>query len=848
MTLPALQPRALRKLLYSALRTDSELSAFCLDFFPDTMRLFSDGMDREAKTTLLITREDQSTIIRHLCDINIEAVKCHIPAQLIPSASDDESLSVSLLAPIAPPILTERQVSPNSIGRTFKPTSREDNSTESLIRRGISYADTGSIELAISNFSEAIYRGDNSVQALFFRAIARQQQGNLKDSLRDLDDAIRIDQGNYLLFLTRAEILCGIKQYTIALFDVERALLLAPNNDKAAEALCCRAKMYQETGQSKLAINDLESAIELSPNQSEAYFQLGLLKFLAGELKESIELLTLAQKNCTSDPRILTSRALVYNNNNEFTKAIVDCDAALRLSFLSPYAHYMRAIAHFGIGQYSQAIIDCSSAIENAIDSKMKQDFLRYRAKIHGHVGNYQQWEHDLRESGSDRIPIIRTTISDVISLSQVILSDPSNIDMLLDRALVYLDQEKLDNALDDVSQVIKLKPRYAAAYHVRGTIYLEQGDTKSALKDFKNAIRHGDGLAVLSCAMAYDARKDWKSALVIYGKFIETNPHHAFALVRRGFLHGRMGRNDLALQDCTKALKITPHYAKAYLGCGIAYSHLGDHRRAMQNFEEAIKLDPSEAEAIFAKGQIYEHEGRMDLAMEAFSRAIELEPDNAEFYNRRAMLYFERNLYRKASTDWSMAIKLDPNNYENYYHRGLALARLGKHLEALENYDATLRIKNDLAEGLFGRGGTLYRLGRYQEALSDLSKVLAAERDNANALFIRGLCYVHLAENEKAAADYFRARDIKPKEIDGFLYQAEFVPALLDAARRAANLSDAEVFISVLERLVHILKNNQDQTRQVVEFIETNINVKFIQSNERYLFMIRQIRSLENK
>lgn len=48
----------IRQELENALRTDAEFDAFCLDYFPDTYRLFALGMDRQQKLNLLLSRED----------------------------------------------------------------------------------------------------------------------------------------------------------------------------------------------------------------------------------------------------------------------------------------------------------------------------------------------------------------------------------------------------------------------------------------------------------------------------------------------------------------------------------------------------------------------------------------------------------------------------------------------------------------------------------------------------------------------------------------------------------------------------------------------------------------------
>lgn len=63
-----MKPRALRSLLDAVLRTDSDLNAFCLDYFPVTYRQFAAGMDRSAKYTLLLDKNDAPDVLNALRD------------------------------------------------------------------------------------------------------------------------------------------------------------------------------------------------------------------------------------------------------------------------------------------------------------------------------------------------------------------------------------------------------------------------------------------------------------------------------------------------------------------------------------------------------------------------------------------------------------------------------------------------------------------------------------------------------------------------------------------------------------------------------------------------------------
>jgi len=72
---------SLRKVLQQVLRIDSDLDAFCLDYFPQVKRLFSAGMDTERKRSLLLENEDAAHIWK--CLQTAEPAACRKYAHLI---------------------------------------------------------------------------------------------------------------------------------------------------------------------------------------------------------------------------------------------------------------------------------------------------------------------------------------------------------------------------------------------------------------------------------------------------------------------------------------------------------------------------------------------------------------------------------------------------------------------------------------------------------------------------------------------------------------------------------------------------------------------------------------------
>ena len=74
---PQLSSHKVRQLLGAVLVTDSELDAFCNDFFPRVHRSWSAGMDRSQKHTLLLAREELADIVNKLAEAEPELFAKH---------------------------------------------------------------------------------------------------------------------------------------------------------------------------------------------------------------------------------------------------------------------------------------------------------------------------------------------------------------------------------------------------------------------------------------------------------------------------------------------------------------------------------------------------------------------------------------------------------------------------------------------------------------------------------------------------------------------------------------------------------------------------------------------------
>ncbi len=132
--------------------------------------------------------------------------------------------------------------------------------------------------------------------------------------------------------------------------------------------------------------------------------------------------------------------------------------------------------------------------------------------------------------------------------------------------SLIWPEKGEYQNALKDCNDAIRLDPKNAPAYNLRGVAWQYLGSEKNAMEDFNDAI--------------------------------DLDPKHASVYKNRGNLFLRKGDFELAILDFTEAFRLDPYDAAAYLGRGSAWNAKGDFERAINDYHQAIGLDPKSADA----------------------------------------------------------------------------------------------------------------------------------------------------------------------------------------------------------------------------------------------------------
>jgi tetratricopeptide (TPR) repeat protein len=192
--------------------------------------------------------------------------------------------------------------------------------------------------------------------------------------------------------------------------------------------------------------------------------------------------------------------------------------------------------------------------------------------------------------------------------------------------AQAYMHRLRYGLALACLTRWIKEAPGNAKTYHWRGWVLERLDDAKSAMKDYKQALKLDPDLAVVRLRVAEMLLEDKlpNEALPHLQRLRKQVPHSAEIMARLGqcrFLQGEAKEARRLLEAAVKNLPNNPplllHLAKLDLLEGKPVA-------AEKRLRQALKVDPADVEAQYTLATSLQNQGREEEAVVAMDRCEE--------------------------------------------------------------------------------------------------------------------------------------------------------------------------------------------------------------------------------
>ena len=168
-----------------------------------------------------------------------------------------------------------------------------------------------------------------------------------------------------------------------------------------------------------------------------------------------------------------------------------------------------------------------------------------------------------------------------------------------------YYEDGKYNETIESCNEAIKLNPKLALAYTMRGKAYGKLENFSAAMKDYDEAIKLNPNDYYIYYSRAYDS-KDYNKAIEDLNKSIKLNSHYSYSYHLRGFCYNVLNDYNNAIKDLTKAIALNPNFVESYVNRGYAYYKLQNYKQAIEDFNSALKVDPDYFMAYYLRSSCY--------------------------------------------------------------------------------------------------------------------------------------------------------------------------------------------------------------------------------------------------
>lgn len=597
--------------------------------------------------------------------------------------------------------------------------------SEPYLLRAIAKIQLGDYIGAELDCNAAIERNPFQPGAYYTRGFIYRQTNQLEKASRDFSEALVFAPENRTYIAMRADVLAELKQYNLALQDINHLL----HRDPQSAALHFeKGSICLRSNDTLCALNAFTQATEYDSQNPANWSALGLVQLMQDNQEDALTSLSKSIEHGSKWAGDYINRGIIYYRKHNYRSALSDYDKAIALSPRDAQCYYNRGVLRQELGDYNRALEDFTQAINFA----------------------------------------------------------PDQIEIYYQRGMVQLQLRQWREALEDFNIIIKRYPYFLPAYYLAAQAETSLGHEKAAFElrqQAYNLEQKKDSIQSLQTNMQIadaqpqqrDRRKEF-SALAAQNQESSTE-ENKYNSDTRGTVQKRytdvvnepnIFLSYYAVNTSATALRQT-NYSHATVD---AYNRTMQLPAPLRFTTKEITLTADMVNQHFA--QISNLSRQIDLLEQVASPNSQTNDQLCAAYIARAFEFALVQDYSSALDDVTRAILMDSKLYFAYFCRAnwrykwLEYKRaMGESTDAAEfelmmrDYDYVINHLPDFSFAYYNKANMLCLQQDFKAAISYYSQAIAADSDFAEAYFNRGLTYIYINETDKGVKDLSKAGEL---------------------------------------------------------------------------------------
>ena len=287
-------------------------------------------------------------------------------------------------------------------------------------------------------------------------------------------------------------------------------------------------------------------------------------------------------------------RGLAKYYLDDFTGAEADCSEAIQRNPFVVDCYQIRGLARINQGKFVEAIGDYRSALKYAPSN---EGLWHNLSLCYAHLKRYDE------------------AIGVLDSLVALVPSYAAGLNM---RAQVHIQQEDTVAALNDLEASLRINKYDSEVYATRALVYLKQERYEEADKDLTYAIllNPKSGYYINRALTRYNMQ-ELRGAMADYDLALDIDPQNIMGHYNRGLLRAQVGDDNRAIEDFDFVLEHEPDNTLALFNRALLLAQTGDWRRAEEDLDQVLGEYPKFLYGYQCRADVRRKQGRLREAEE---------------------------------------------------------------------------------------------------------------------------------------------------------------------------------------------------------------------------------------
>lgn len=569
---------------------------------------------------------------------------------------------------------------------------------------------------------------------------------------------------------------CAVRNmYTDAESYLKRAIQADPANQKFPLEL---AGVYVAAGDEQKARTLLDGVIKADAKNVKPYYMLASLEQRAGKPAAALEMYRKITEIDRTETQAAYRAGLLHIRTNELDKADTLAEGMIKEFPKRADGYRLKGIIQYQRKQFAEAM----ASLQNALKISATLDTYYYLGLCAYNKGEFE------------------TSLS---HFRKILDHAPASRQARLMTGVVLLAQKRVDDAITEVSKLLKQDENDAEAYNLLGSAYMAKGMFEEGVQALNKATRinpklvdahikkgryyfskgkldEGESELVTAVQVAPDKLAN---RLMLASTYVQSGkPQKAFDLLKAGLQGGKQDaplydsmatvlflqkKKDEGLNYLQKAKQVDPAFAPAYQHLATFHAVSGQYDKAVQEYQTLLQQTPGNVQARLQLAALYEMTGKDSEALAQYAKAKESKTVPA--FIAEAHYHLKKRQAGKALDLIDEALEIAPRSAPVLELKGRVLLGEKKFKDALKTADELEAVNGDA--GIALKIQTSMAMQDSGRALEQARRIIAKYPSSARGYTLLASIHEFKKDYSAAITEMKKGIQANPKDLQARVY-----------------------------------------------------------------------------